>query len=136
MGDQSSGNAALARVPSTSGPLEVYILVRQGPADPSWGWAFGLRAVAMGVFMKTRALLLGASALIALSGAANATNNNGWYISLEAGASAIQDWQTVSSTVTHSHVRDYGFDTGWAVMGSVGYAFYSKIGRASCRERV
>ena len=79
----------------------------------------------MGVFMKTRALLLGASALIALSGTADAAHNNGWYISLEAGASAIQDWQTVSDNVTHSHVRDYGFDTGWAVMGSVGYAFHS-----------
>ncbi len=76
--------------------------------------------------MKTRAALLGATALIALSGtAANATTHNGWYISLEAGAGIIQDWQTVSATVTHSHVRDYGFDTGWAIMGSVGYAFHS-----------
>ncbi|MFM9863629.1 MAG: outer membrane protein, partial [Micropepsaceae bacterium] len=76
--------------------------------------------------MKTRAALLGATALIALSGtAANATTHNGWYISLEAGAGIIQDWQTVSAVATHSHIRDYGFETGWAVMGSVGYAFHS-----------
>lgn len=72
--------------------------------------------------MKLRSLLLGAAASLALGSAANATTINGWYVSLEGGANWVEDWDHTFSfpgTVPGSA----SFDTGWAVLASVGYGF-------------
>jgi OOP family OmpA-OmpF porin len=80
--------------------------------------------------MKTRSLLLSAAAIFALTASANATTVNGWYIGLEGGANWIQDVDTVATfdpnppggpvTVT---TGEFSFDTGWAVLATVGYGF-------------
>jgi OOP family OmpA-OmpF porin len=69
--------------------------------------------------MTLRSALLGAACAVAFSGAAEAAQINGWYVSLEGGANWIEDWEhsffTVPSTAT--------LDTGWAVLASVGYGW-------------
>lgn len=80
--------------------------------------------------MKTRTLLLGAVASIALAGTADAAHFKGWYIGLEAGANWIDDADSVVSidlgepppATTSGTVE---FDTGWAVFATAGYAFDS-----------
>jgi outer membrane protein OmpA-like peptidoglycan-associated protein len=64
-------------------------------------------------------IMLGAVASVALSGVAGAANP-GWYLSLEGGANWIDDW---SPMLDKGQIADVQFDTGWAVLGSVGYAF-------------
>lgn len=76
--------------------------------------------------MKTRSLLLGAAACLALASAAQATN--GYYISLEGGANWVDEWNhqqftTDLGAVTNQEVGSASFDTGWAVLASVGYGF-------------
>jgi outer membrane protein OmpA-like peptidoglycan-associated protein len=69
-----------------------------------------------------KSLLLGAAASLALASAANATTINGWYVSLEGGGNWIEDWDhtyAFPGTVPASA----SFDTGWAVLASVGYGF-------------
>jgi outer membrane protein OmpA-like peptidoglycan-associated protein len=71
--------------------------------------------------MKMRSLLLGAAASLALGSAANATTINGWYVSLEGGANWIEDWDhTFFPGVTPASAS---FETGWAVLASVGYGW-------------
>jgi outer membrane protein OmpA-like peptidoglycan-associated protein len=64
-------------------------------------------------------IMLGAVASVALAGAAGAANP-GWYLGLEGGANWIDDW---SPLVGKGQVADVQFDTGWAAIGSIGYAF-------------
>jgi outer membrane protein OmpA-like peptidoglycan-associated protein len=71
--------------------------------------------------MRLRTALLAAAFAVASSGAAQAGQINGWYLSLEGGANWIEDW---------SHTRVPGavpslatLDTGWAVLSSAGYGW-------------
>lgn len=73
--------------------------------------------------MKTRSLLLGAAASLALAGAANATHVNGWYISLEGGANWVDDVDFLAGVAVPVTPFTAEFDTGWAALGSVGYAW-------------
>lgn len=79
--------------------------------------------------MKTRTLLLGAVASIALTGTANAGHFKGWYIGVEAGANWIDDADAnilidlgteIGTTTTNAELE---FETGWAALATVGYAF-------------
>lgn len=72
--------------------------------------------------MTVRTILLGGAAAMVLGASAEAAPN-GWYASLEGGASWVQDVNSV-------HTRNAGlstwhntssFDTGWAVLATVGY---------------
>jgi outer membrane protein OmpA-like peptidoglycan-associated protein len=78
--------------------------------------------------MMTRSLLLGAAASLAL-GSTNIALADGWYIGLEGGANWIDDWDHTyfttngAGTVTDSSLATAGFDTGWAVLATVGYGF-------------
>lgn len=75
--------------------------------------------------MKIRSLLLGAAASLALGSAANATTINGWYVSLEGGANWVEDWDHTQFTTAPvgTDLASASFDTGWAVLASVGYGF-------------
>ena len=70
--------------------------------------------------MSFRKILLCAVAVSAISGAANAANVQGWYVSLEGGANWVDDWD---SLVAVSSPTTTEFGTGWAALGSVGHAF-------------
>ena len=76
--------------------------------------------------MKLKAILLGsvlAAASVATADAA--ANNRGWYVGVEAGANWLQDSNdlvTVGGTPLTSVNVDY--DTGWAAIATVGYAFW------------
>lgn len=74
--------------------------------------------------MTLRSALFGTAVAIAVSSAAGAANFNGWYLSLEGGANWVGDWdqnQFTPALVTATT----SFDTGWAVLASVGYSFGS-----------
>ena len=78
--------------------------------------------------MKTKTILLGSAAIaIAASIApAQASHFNGWYVGIEGGADWVQDWDFKSRTTfitTHTHFDTTNFNTGWAVLATVGYAF-------------
>jgi OOP family OmpA-OmpF porin len=82
--------------------------------------------------MKTKTILLGSAAIaLAISAAtipAQAAHFHGWYVALEGGADWVQDWNFQSATVLltpHTHFDKTSFDTGWAVLASVGYALDS-----------
>ena len=73
--------------------------------------------------MRLKTTLLCAATALALAGQAEA---RGWYVNLEAGANWISDvdvhWSEVSAGVVNfSTVSEGRFDTGWAVLGAIGY---------------
>lgn len=70
-----------------------------------------------------RSTLLGTAVAIALSGTARAASFNGWYIGLEGGANWVGDWDQVQFTPPPTTATT-SFDTGWAVLGTVGYSFW------------
>jgi outer membrane protein OmpA-like peptidoglycan-associated protein len=70
--------------------------------------------------MKSRALFMGAVATIALAGTAEASHFKGWYVGLEGGANWIQDADFKADSTTGF---TSSFDTGWAALGTVGYAW-------------
>jgi len=78
--------------------------------------------------MTLKATLLTGAALVALSATANAAELRGTYVAFEGGGSWVdgerffQDFIFSTSNYTYDEYRAE-FDTGWAVMGSVGYAF-------------
>lgn len=73
-----------------------------------------------------RACLLGATAIVSLSGMAVAAPLNGWYVGLEAGANWRGDVDQFQDAFTGSDVnQQLDFDAGWGVLGTVGYAFNS-----------
>ena len=66
--------------------------------------------------MKMKALLLGAAASLALAGTANAGfERDGWYFGLEGGAVMVNETQLGTALIE--------FDHGYAVLGTLGYAF-------------
>jgi len=75
--------------------------------------------------MFTRSLLLGAAASLALGATANATTINGWYVGIEGGANWVDDWDhvQVSTPGLTTSSAMAGFDTGWAVLATVGYGY-------------
>ncbi|MBI1213795.1 MAG: outer membrane beta-barrel protein [Alphaproteobacteria bacterium] len=78
--------------------------------------------------MKTRTILLGAVAAVALTGTANAGQLPGWYVGIEGGANWVDDVdvQIVGPSGFSSTTRaTASFDTGWAVLATVGYAFHN-----------
>lgn len=78
-------------------------------------------------------LLLASTALALLSGPAHAGALRGSYASIEAGATWFHPEQvaqttTLSGTTVSTYaLYDTEFTTGWAVLGSVGYAFESGV---------
>jgi outer membrane protein OmpA-like peptidoglycan-associated protein len=74
-------------------------------------------------------ILLGTVGALALCTApADAARYNGWYVSLEGGANFAEDWNARSNltslgAVTTTAPAHASYNTGWAVLGSVGYAF-------------
>ncbi len=85
--------------------------------------------------MNTRTTLLAGVALLAMPAHADAAQLRGTYASVEAGGSWVRNENFSLEEVTTSSLSsaiDYQafintFDTGWAVFGSVGYAFESGI---------
>ena len=76
--------------------------------------------------MKLKTALLGCTAAMTFTVAANAGELRGTYFALEAGASWVANngaFQSTTGATTTSALFAAEFDTGWAVMGSVGYAF-------------
>ena len=70
--------------------------------------------------MPLRAMLLGATAILACAGAANA---KGWYASFEAGAVSVDDTDAEYALTTGFSYSPIGrFDTGWALVCAVGYS--------------
>lgn len=70
--------------------------------------------------MKNKMLLLGAAAALSFSAPAQALPD-GWYVSLEGGGNWVQDWDfNLTGKDTPGSIE---FDTGWAVLASVGYDF-------------
>lgn len=72
--------------------------------------------------MTTRALLLGAAAF-AFAAPAFA-DHHGWYLGLEGGGSWVDDVDAVAHTFGEPPTSGtISFDSGWALFGTVGYAF-------------
>lgn len=78
-------------------------------------------------------LLLASTALVLLAGVSNAGGLRGSYASIEAGTTWFHPEQvTQTTTFVGTPTSDYGiygteFSAGWAVLGSVGYAFDSGV---------
>lgn len=74
--------------------------------------------------MTTRRALAGA--ILSLCFAASAQSADGWYLSLEAGAGTVADWEHTRTKWTWCGpvVKEAlaTFDTGWGAFGSAGYA--------------
>ena len=70
--------------------------------------------------MKNKMMLLGAAAALCLSTSAQAAPD-GWYLSLEGGANWVKDWKFHTTGKTSLGQAD--FDTGWALLATVGYGF-------------
>ncbi len=70
--------------------------------------------------MSVRSALLGTALAVAFGGAAaQAAAIEGWYVSLEGGANWIDEWNHDFNAVPAQAT----FDTGWAVLASVGYGW-------------
>ncbi len=81
----------------------------------------------MGLSMKAKAILLGTVAAVSIAAASQQSEarNQGWYIGLEGGANWVSDNDALygSSTPVVTTAASIDFDTGWAVLATVGYAF-------------
>jgi outer membrane protein OmpA-like peptidoglycan-associated protein len=78
--------------------------------------------------MQVRQTLLIGVAAAALAAPADAAHFKGWYVSIEGGASWIEDadalhTRTVNGALASSDTDEASFDTGWALFASAGYAF-------------
>lgn len=74
--------------------------------------------------MSFRKVLLGSLCAVAMTAPAFAGSTGGWYIGLEAGANWVDDWGSVATPRGGTAgAAEASFDTGWAALGSVGYAF-------------
>lgn len=73
--------------------------------------------------MRTKTILLGAVASVALAGSAQAA---GWYFGADVGANWVQDNQFDFGANAGGVITDFNnaaqYDTGWALTGSVGWA--------------
>lgn len=72
--------------------------------------------------MSLRTILLSAVTAALCTGAASASNVNGWYVSLEGGANWVTDWDSLVTTKGVASATTT-FDAGWAALASVGYGF-------------
>lgn len=69
--------------------------------------------------MKTKTLLLGAVASIALAGTAEA---HGWYIGVETGGNWVEDVDAVGTVLGAPITGSSSLDSGWALIGTVGHS--------------
>jgi outer membrane protein OmpA-like peptidoglycan-associated protein len=82
--------------------------------------------------MSLKLSLLAGAAILAVSASAQAAELRGTYVAFEGGATFInsqgffQDYIYSSSNFTYSEYHG-DFDAGWAVFGSVGYAFNNNL---------
>lgn len=79
--------------------------------------------------MPLKPALLGAACALALASPAHAITK-GWYVELEGGANWVADTDvdlrsTSAGLTTFVSDPTAGFDTGWAVVATLGYAFQS-----------
>ena len=79
--------------------------------------------------MKYAKILLGTVGALALCGSAQAEHFHGWYLGIEGGANVVQkdnfaDLQPGDVVDPLNHLQQ-SFDTGWAAIGTIGYAFYN-----------
>jgi opacity protein-like surface antigen len=78
-------------------------------------------------------LLLASTAMVLIAGVADAGGLRGSYAAIEAGATWFHPEQVAQTTtfsgttVSNYAVYETEYTTGWAVMGSVGYAFESGV---------
>jgi OOP family OmpA-OmpF porin len=78
-------------------------------------------------------LLLASTAMVLIAGTAHAAGLRGSYASIEAGATWFHPEQVAQTTTfSGTTVSNYGlyeteYTTGWALLGSVGYAFDSGV---------
>jgi outer membrane protein OmpA-like peptidoglycan-associated protein len=85
-----------------------------------------------GIGMKLHATLLAGAAALTLASHASAGELRGSYAAIEAGAGWIGSERLLQATavtgvITTSAAFDAGFDTGWAVLASLGYAFDNNL---------
>ncbi|MDZ4870116.1 MAG: outer membrane beta-barrel protein [Alphaproteobacteria bacterium] len=74
--------------------------------------------------MRVRSFLLGGTVALACALPASAGNFNGWYIGLEGGGNWNSDNDASFATVPPLFAPvDVEFDTGWAALATMGYAF-------------
>lgn len=78
--------------------------------------------------MKFQYTLLAGAAFIALTSQAGASELRGTYAAIEGGAGWVGSERffqatAVTGVITNSATYDADFDTGWAIFGSLGYAF-------------
>ena len=78
--------------------------------------------------MSLRTALLAGTTLLVLAGASNAAALRGTYIAIEGGGNWIGDNDVKQTTalngvVTNTQVLSAQFETGWALLASLGYAF-------------
>jgi OOP family OmpA-OmpF porin len=78
--------------------------------------------------MQSKLILLGTVAALSLAAASNTSaHNQGWYIGLEGGGTWVSDEEGFFGINSAPAVlpETIEFDTGWAVLATVGYAFES-----------
>jgi outer membrane protein OmpA-like peptidoglycan-associated protein len=76
--------------------------------------------------MNLRGILLGSAVALGSASAANAaiTTPTGWYLSLGAGANWVEDGSVNEFTFgVPATTNQFSYDTGWAVVGAVGYDY-------------
>lgn len=82
--------------------------------------------------MKLRPVLLAGVSAVALASNASAGELRGTYAALEAGAGWVGSERffqatAVTGVITTSALYDADFDTGWAIFGTLGYAFGNNL---------
>lgn len=73
--------------------------------------------------MKLSGLLMTTAIIAMTASAAHATKDRGWYVGIEGGASWVSDTDFSFNTVPALQNDSVDFDTGWTVLGTVGYAW-------------
>lgn len=74
--------------------------------------------------MRVRSFVIGGTVALACALPASAGNFNGWYIGLEGGANWNSDNDAAFATVPPLYTpATIGYDTGWAALATMGYAF-------------
>src|SRR6185436_6284000 len=79
-----------------------------------------------GSSMKLKSLLLGTALTAAFAVSADAAaSNRGWYVGVEAGANWLQDTDDLVTVFGANFTSvNIDYDTGWAAIATVGYAFW------------
>src|SRR5262249_19114264 len=82
----------------------------------------------MGFFMNYKLALLGTVAPVSLPAASQSNApNQGWYLGLEPGANWVDENEGLFGLNSYPAIfpETINFDTGWAVLATVGYGFDS-----------